>query len=609
MMTIRNDIKPLHRKFSDFLKGSWAFLSGGLLVIVYFCYFVLPSLNGRFREDDAYNIYYYWSRGFWKLIQGILIFFSTYYRPVGGAYYYSLYSIFGLNPVPYHAVIIALFLINVILVYRCATMLSQSRIVGFICAVLMSYHANMASLLYAPAFVYDVLCFTFYFAALFYYMRIRYSGRQLSKGQLFIFILLHIAALESKEMAVSLPVMIVIYEILWHTPELSAKSVQEWLRRQGLPALISVFITAGFIIGKSIGPEALSDTLAYRPIFTFGQFLESNAKFIKDIFYLDQAGRFYEKWLIFVWIILAYAAINRRHRQLAFSFAMIVIAPLPIAFIPGRGGATLYIPCFAWALVFATLIERICSYLSGKLLYRFINVTLAKAALLLFAIGLIWYQTELHRRKAEPAIGMIGHNFGILGDQLATLLPKVKPGSQIAFYNDIFPDFSAQYITELLYGDRSVNVRLHGKTPLLCSELNSMDYVLGFEQEKLVLLKRAGEVFRPPQSAECRDPDAVKIIVSRKPTEALIKAGQQAEVDFSGIASQPDLFWDIKYIAPGTSFEQIVLNWQKGMSIRHNMTASSSPENWIITGIRAHRDQWSHSDKFMPVNITLHLAP
>jgi hypothetical protein len=101
----------------------------------------------------------------------------------------------------------------------------------------------------------------------------------------------------------------------------------------------------------------------------------------------------------------------------------------------------------------------------------------------------------------------------------------------------------------------------------------------------------------------------VKIIVSRKPTEALIKAGQQAEVDFSGIASQPDLFWDIKYIAPGTSFEQIVLNWQKGMSIRHNMTASSSPENWIITGIRAHRDQWSHSDKFMPVNITLHLAP
>ena len=184
--------------YSRLSKKDWIFPAGALIVFFYFCYFLLPSLSSRFRNDDAYNIYYFWSRGTGALIKGLLLFFTTYYRPMGGVYFYSLYEIFGLNPLPYHIVIVLLLFINVVLVYRCAALISGSKIIGGLCAVLMTYHARMAVLAYAPAFVFDVLCFTFYFAALFYYLRIRSGGRRLKARQISIFLLLYIAALESK---------------------------------------------------------------------------------------------------------------------------------------------------------------------------------------------------------------------------------------------------------------------------------------------------------------------------------------------------------------------------------------------------------------------------
>jgi hypothetical protein len=487
------------RQSVSLIRKNWAFLAGALLVLLYFCYFVLPSLGTRFRNDDALNIYYYWSRGFWALIQGIVLFFTTYYRPMGGVYFYSLYEIFGLDPLPYHVVVSILFLINVILVYRCATLLSGSKIIGGLCSILMTYHANMALLLYAPAFVFDVLCFTFYFAAFFFYLRIRCSGRELNARQILIFVLFYITALESKEMAVSLPVMVLAYEMLWHTPGHSGRCILRWLRTTGLPTLAAGIITVWFIIGKSIGDEALGKNPAYQATITFERFFESNVRYVKAIFYLKPEGWFNEQWLLIVWALLAYVAISRRSDHLKFSVIMILIAPLPIAFLPDRGGAMLYIPCFAWALVLATFIETVCDSVSREPLFRRLPLNLAKALPLLLAVGWIWHQTDFKHERTKYSLPFIGREFSLVKEQLTALLPKVKPGTQIVFYNDIFQDWDAKFIAELLYKDRSVNVRLNDKTPLSRSELDRADYVLAFEQEKLVILKRPGEDFKPPE--------------------------------------------------------------------------------------------------------------
>ncbi len=85
-----------------------------------------------FDHDDPYNIYWYWSRGPWALLKGILLFYSNYYRPIGGVYFYTLYTLFGFNPFPFHVVIASLFLLNTILIYRCAAILSSSKISDYV---------------------------------------------------------------------------------------------------------------------------------------------------------------------------------------------------------------------------------------------------------------------------------------------------------------------------------------------------------------------------------------------------------------------------------------------------------------------------------------------
>ncbi|MBP1622844.1 MAG: hypothetical protein H6Q07_864 [Acidobacteria bacterium] len=482
----------------DYLKKNWAFLAGALVVFICFCHFVLPSLNAGFRGDDAYNIYYYWSRGPWPLVKNLLLFFSTYYRPMGGVYYLPLYELFGLNPFPYHVAIAILIFINVILAYRCATLLSKSRIVGGLCSFLMVYHARMVQLLYVPAFIYDVLCFTFFFGAFFYYLRIRCSGKELNWRSLLIFIVLYVAALESKEMAVSLPALLLAYELLWHPPGRPVTRIWQWLRSTGVPIVVSGAATLAFITGKFLGPEPLSNNPLYHPTITFGRFLESNVRFAKDIFYLKPEGWFNEQWLLIVWALLAYLAITRRSRHLQFALIMILVAPLPIAFIPGRGNEMLYIPLFGWALIVATLVETVCSSVSREPLFRHLNAKLARAVPLLLAVICIWQQTNLQHRKVTYGLQLIGQDFWSVKQQLETLLPAVKPGTQMVFYNDIFRDWSAKFIAELLYKDRSVTVRLNEKWPLSPSEWTKADYVLAFDKEnKLLILKRPGEDFKP----------------------------------------------------------------------------------------------------------------
>ena len=73
---------------------------------------------------------------------------------------------------------------------------------------------KLANLVFVGSFIYDVLCGFFYFAALTYYIHIREKEVYLRPLQLFGFLVLYVCALNCKEMAVTLPVIVLIYELL-----------------------------------------------------------------------------------------------------------------------------------------------------------------------------------------------------------------------------------------------------------------------------------------------------------------------------------------------------------------------------------------------------------
>ena len=121
-----------------------------------------------------------------SLVKANILFFlnSDFYRPFGSVWYRVIYDICGWNPAPFQAVTLLILATNIWLTYAICRRLADSREAGVLAALLISYHASMMPLYFDLGYVYDVLCYFFYFAALLYYLRIRQADRYPGAGAL-----------------------------------------------------------------------------------------------------------------------------------------------------------------------------------------------------------------------------------------------------------------------------------------------------------------------------------------------------------------------------------------------------------------------------------------
>jgi hypothetical protein len=104
----------------------WLGVTGVALLSLYYFYFAWPTFRVPLLWDDVMNCHYYWSRPVWELIKGAIIFFSSYFRPLGGFFYLPLFKIFGLNPIPFHVLAAGLLLLNAVILYQVTRILSRS---------------------------------------------------------------------------------------------------------------------------------------------------------------------------------------------------------------------------------------------------------------------------------------------------------------------------------------------------------------------------------------------------------------------------------------------------------------------------------------------------
>ncbi|PYK50901.1 MAG: hypothetical protein DME20_03290 [Verrucomicrobia bacterium] len=339
-----------------------------LVLIAYFLHFAVPSLAGGFNDDEMMNIYAYWRLGALKSLWANICFWKGIVRPIGrpaGALYYlPLYHFFSLNPQPYRVVQVSILAASIPMVYYLTRLLASCRSVAFLAVLALCYHAQLANLVFVGSFIYDVLCGFFYFAALTYYIHIREREIALRPTQLLGCLALYICALNSKEMAVTLPVIILVYELLKYYHQSERQKFRRWILHDASPALTAGVITAIYCYNKIYGPSSwiVLDIKAYIPHYSWHTFTESNAHFLSELFYrlvpID-AGMVLAAWaLVFLYAFL------RRDRMLQLMAFWIVITPLPLAFIQLRGGACLYILLFGWAMIFAKLASDVITLIS-----------------------------------------------------------------------------------------------------------------------------------------------------------------------------------------------------------------------------------------------------
>jgi hypothetical protein len=484
--------------------SGWRKVAFAALVLAYFLYFNWGALKVHFAPDDMMNLDSYYRVEPWRMLLDELMIWGGYFRPMAAFFYLPIFGAWRFNPVPYHAAMLAIMLANVYLVYRFARRLECQRAVAGVAALLAAYYPGARDLYYNTAFIYDVLCMFFYLAAFDYYLRIRPPEKKapplLTGRQTAVFLALYLCALNSKEMAVTLPVMLLVYEWIYHRPKwlyrdpdrVSVRNLAQWLGGPGRMALAAAAMNLLYIYGKTLGPAALTKSSAYRPVFSMARFLDYQQR-EKAVFLLHWP---YTGWMALTvfWVTLLYLAVRRPRRILVFCLIFMILTPLPIEFLEGRGGGCLAIPLAAWAIFAATIFVDVARAIAGFLAREpgLRRVGRDRLAMAVIAAGVFLLAREFRlyqQSEVRPHMKALGQTTADVIRQFELTKPHVRPHTQVVFLNDPFEDWDMAFIAELYFRDPSVHVVLQRKTPLRPDELAGADYQFDYRDGKLVQVK------------------------------------------------------------------------------------------------------------------------
>jgi len=224
--------------------------------------------------------------------------------------------------------------------------LSGSLEVAGVAIILAAYHAHLADLYYSTGTIVDILCFFFYFAALWLYMR----TRQRSAAWIFAVFALYAGALAAKEIAATLPVLLLLYDLLYYPPGSRAGAVR-WAAREAMRLALFVVPTVAVAYLKTAGSSRVTVNPDFMPTFSWQVFSGNWRHYAHDLFY--GASDFHGWRIVALWVaVVALAAVLRR-RDAWIAAAICLIGILPVAFIPERGFYAVYVTLPGWYLLAA----------------------------------------------------------------------------------------------------------------------------------------------------------------------------------------------------------------------------------------------------------------
>ena len=419
-----------------------------LAILAYFLYFARDGVHALFQPDDMMNLAGYWKRGLWPTVADNLRFWSTAYRPMGGLFYLSLYRMFRLNPLPYRIAALTLLFAGVWITYLVAVLLTKSRAAAFVVAIVCCAHATMVDVYFASSSVYDILARLFCMLVLFAYIHIRDRGQVPGIGQASLIVLLFVAALDSKEISVIAASSVVSYEIMFH----GWPNRWVWLRQEGFVPALLVVLAAIYTLGKTFGSHPLSADEGYRIVVSGGRYLENNTSYASKLLYgfINSKASLLGADLVLLFLLF------HRNPVLRWSSFFALTATLPLSFVPTRGGGSLLIPLFGWALLLAALTSAWDQ--RGKL-SRWASATA------LTVLCLAFVERTVHSWRDHPsALRREQENTWHAITQLQGLHFQPKPGSKVIIVDDPWEkEWDMIFISGLVWNDPSVEITLSRK--------------------------------------------------------------------------------------------------------------------------------------------------
>lgn len=201
------------------------------LIIFVSALLYINSLSNTFVYDDVYTItenYFIKSLGnLPKLFQQnyLLLSGELSYRPVVTLTYFIDYAIWNLNPLGYHLTNIILHTVNVFLFYCLITNICKNHTISLFATLFLLSHPILTETVNAVCYREDILASIFFLLAFIFFIKVRMpfsqkeNSLQQKNAQLIFYYFLSCAsyclALFSKEMAITLPILLVLFDLLY----------------------------------------------------------------------------------------------------------------------------------------------------------------------------------------------------------------------------------------------------------------------------------------------------------------------------------------------------------------------------------------------------------
>jgi hypothetical protein len=245
------------------------------------------------------------------------------FRAVGFYYFHVAEHAFGSSFPKYVAVIHAIHLLNVWILWLLMRRLGAPPLAAGAACVFFALHMALFDAVWKPMFVFDVLCCAFCLASLLLWAR----------GNWILSFAAFWLAYKSKELAVMLPVVLVCYE-LWF-------GNRRWTRLAPFAAAALCFGLQALILA----PTTDSDYVFH---FTRAALARTAPFYASRIFLVPYLG-----------FLLPLGAVVARNRRTWFGLAMMLLFLTPLLWLPGRVlSAYCYLPFAGLAIATAGLAER-----------------------------------------------------------------------------------------------------------------------------------------------------------------------------------------------------------------------------------------------------------
>ena len=111
------------------------------------------------------------------------------------------------------------------------------------------------------------------------------------------------------------------------------------------------------------------------------------------------------------------------------------------------------------------------------------------------------------------------------------------------------------------------------------------------------------EIYTPPASL------TAPVVTDIRFDRTNVSAGNSFTANCAGSNLTSQMFFDVRFTAPGSNLSKVSLNWQAGLTSAHSIAPSVAPGVWTINGVRPHRFERDHTGNFFPVTATITVIP